>query len=144
LEPQIEDSDQRSEVEIERDLGNFQNSCTIEDSAPRTPSPQPDNHSDIYEPLSPRPDIIMASPKRPLSPVISKYYTAMDQSATSVTVAVTSPAGKRTVDAATFYQPSTRRQYGKKKKTQANTTSPGMDVDSNERDEVEIVDNVPR
>src|SRR5260221_6625832 len=62
LETQMEDIDQRSEIEVERDLEAFQNSCTIEDCVP----PQPESHSDIYEPFPRSEDDVMASPNHPM------------------------------------------------------------------------------
>jgi hypothetical protein len=133
LETQMEDIDQRSEVEVERDLGAFHNSCTIEDRV----LPQPESHSDINEPLFRSEDDVMPSPNRPM---MSEDDSTTNQHS--------SPSkGRRfqgVVDPKRFYQsPSTQRQYGKKKVGNG-TKSPRMNVDPTERDEIEIVDNAPK
>jgi hypothetical protein len=133
-----------SEVEVEHDLEDFQNSCTIED-------PQPDDHSDIYEPLSRSEDDITTSPNHRVSPMVSDNTSPYQHHAPD-TVAVAPPVSAKggrslgTVEPERFYHsPSTQQQYGKKKrKAQSGTKSPGTDVDPNERDEIEIIDNVPK
>lgn len=131
LDTQMEDLDQRSEVEVERDLGDFQNSCNIDDRIP----PQPGTDSDIYEPLSRSADDVMASPNHRV-PMFSEDTS---------TLAAKGKQAPSKVDAGRFYQsPRTQRQYGKKKKVQGGTKSPGMRVDPDERDEIEIIDNAPK
>ena len=135
LDTQMEDLDQRSEVEVERDLEDFQNSCNIEDRVP----PQPDSDSDIYEPLSRSADDVMASPNHRVLPMIS------EDTRQPSTLAAKGKQPSSTVDAGRFYQsPSTQRQYGKKKQVQSGTKSPGMRVDPDERDEIEIIDNTSK
>jgi len=123
----MDDIDQRSEIEVERDLEIFQNSCTIEDDVSQS-------HG-IDGPLSRSEDDVMASPN---CPMISEDDSTTNQH---------SPKGRRslgTVDPKRFYQsPSTQLQYGKKKVGNG-TKSPGKDVNPNERDEIEIIDNAPK
>lgn len=130
---------------VERDLANFRSSCTIDDSVPKTQSPQPDDRSDIYEPFFTSPDVIMPPPDRRISPTFSDYETSTYEHHMPATSDAASSKSKQslvTVDASRFYKPSTQRRYGKK--AQSNTGSSERNIDPNERDEVEIIDNVPK
>lgn len=145
LEMLIDEIEECSGVEVERDLGNFRSSCTIEDSVSRTQSPQPNDHNDFYQ-LSPTsPDVSTAPSNHRISPTVSDYETSTyghHMPATSVAASSKGKQSLNTVDASRFYKPSTQRRYGKK--VQSNRGSSERNIDPNERDEVEIIDNVSK
>jgi hypothetical protein len=130
----VQDSDQCSEIRVVRDLEDFQNRCTIEDS-----------DSDIYEPLPRSSDDVMASPNQRVLPMISEDTHQPSTLTVTPTISAKGRQSLGTVDPGRFYQsPSTQRQHGKKKTVQGVMKSPGICVDHDERDEIAIVDNAPK
>ena len=158
LETHIDEHEQHSELEVERDLQNFNTSCTIDSKEQKLP--KPDQYVDLFgeDPPSSKSDIVMSSPdqlnlisnipRSPPTPTNSKQQitSAADDMIVDVSDSPSRPSATASnsgaIDPTRFYQSAGRKKANGKRRARDDSDSPSIDHKES-TDQVAVVD-VPK